>query len=132
MKITRKTIANFHLYVLAFDRLRGDEFDPFEPQVQASPGGLTAVECFSLLDNKGQGSTTREPGLLARCQSGKALINFWIQQWAEGIHHGLFTVAEIKGDRSWVPERFWKSMMRQLAKLDTRSGEFPRLTEPSG
>lgn len=129
MKITKNTRSNFELYLLAFDKLGGDEFNPFPFEVEMVADGLAAIECFSLLDNQGKASSCRDPDRFAKCQSGKSLLNFWIEQWAEGINDGLFCIDEIKDGKQWVPDWAWVAMRGQLKNPDLGSGEFPWIAD---
>lgn len=79
-----------------------------------NPEGYSGRECFKIWDSEGRILSTREPYIMMQVMSGKALLNFMIEQWAQGINGGVFCLGEFRESHSWLPEWVWDSVRGQM------------------
>jgi hypothetical protein len=112
MRISRKVRKDFEFYTECYNTFSGAGWIP-PVRVVCDPDGRTALEAFALLDSRGVTTETREPGRLRRTLAGKALINWHITNWAEGIRGGLFCLGEFQEEFSHLPERVWGAVRAQ-------------------
>ena len=89
-----------------------------------NPEGCSGRECFKIWDSEGRIPSTREPLVVFQVMSGKALLNFHIEQWAQGINEGVFGMGEFQESHPWLPEWVWDSVRGQLYEPKPKSWEF--------
>lgn len=122
MKISRRTVENFRFYGEWL--LRQGPIGP-APFVVYAKDGVTAIEAFAALDNRGESLPCCQDADLKQALWGKASLNAQIKMWSEYVADRTFTVVELVDALDWLPDWVWTAVRNQAARRVKLRGNNP-------
>ncbi len=111
---SKKTRANFAFYDSIATRF---DFCGSAVPVLEDSHGVSAVQAFGEIDNRGLEVPCREPVALRRVLLAKASLNWHIKQWGECVADYLLALIELQEDFPELPDWVWVSVKKRAYKL---------------
>lgn len=99
-------------------RMKHSVFNPFlvDPDLNASDG-VSAIQWYAHRESTGKDLPCRDADGKQMALEGKAILNWQIKQWAEGVAKWLFFTFEFVPAFPELPEWAWLAVEQQARQL---------------